>query len=217
MQRNILILVIALTSCHCSPQEIHGPQLPPPIHDHSHQGAVPILPLQPLHIPHNHHAHPIPHHNHHDHPIHEQQFPPLTHTEAFIHQHPIHDHPLSQHEHSIVHQLPIQGPNPIPHHGHPVIQQVPIHEEHHYQHHPVHIQPEYFTPPRYDFGYNIFDPHTGDIKNQYEHRNGGFVRGTYSFIEADGQRRIVEYSSDPSTGFNALVRHEPLGGRRGPF
>lgn len=186
-------MLIAVTACQCSTLEIHGPQLPPPIHEHPHHGVVPIVPPQPVQILHNHHAHPT----------HES---PHVHPAAFVHRSPAQPHPISQHDHSIVHQ--------VPHHGHPVIHQIPIHEghlEHHYHHQPVHIHPEYYSPPKYDFGYNIFDPHTGDIKNQYEHRNGGSVRGTYSFIEADGQRRIVEYSSDPSTGFNALVRHEPLG------
>lgn len=176
-------MLIAVTACQSSPLEIHGPQLPPPIHEHPHHGVVPIVPPQPVHTPHNHHAHPI----------HEHAIPQHGHPAGFIHQ--------------------ISHLDQLPHHGHPVIHQIPIHEEHlehHYHHQPVHIHPEYYTPPKYDFGYNIFDPRTGDIKNQHEHRNGGSVRGSYSFIEADGQRRIVEYSSDPSTGFNALVRHEPL-------
>jgi len=34
------------------------------------------------------------------------------------------------------------------------------------------------------------------------------VQGAYSLIEADGTRRIVEYTADPVHGFNAVVRRE---------
>lgn len=115
--------------------------------------------------------------------------------------------------------LDIHGPQvPPPVHEHypqPVPHILPVPPIHHQQ--PVHVHPDYFTNAKYDFGYNIFDPHTGDIKNQHEHRTGDFVRGVYSFIESDGQRRVVEYSSDPYTGFNAIVRHEPLGQGLGHF
>lgn len=164
-----------------------GPQLPPPIHAGHHQHPAETHVVAPIVPPHIHEPHQLPHNHHAEHPIIEAQ----------------HDHPIPYHRQPspIVHQLPIHE----------------AHHEHYYHHHPIHIHPDYQTHPKYDFGYNIFDPHTGDIKNQYEYRNGDFVRGTYSFIEADGQRRIVEYSSDPLTGFNALVRHEPLGHGHGHF
>lgn len=34
--------------------------------------------------------------------------------------------------------------------------------------------------------------------------------GSYSLVEPDGTRRIVEYTADPVQGFNAVVRKEPL-------
>ncbi|XP_011862110.1 PREDICTED: serine/threonine-protein kinase ste20-like [Vollenhovia emeryi] len=69
---------------------------------------------------------------------------------------------------------------------------------------------EEFDPvPQYSFAYDVQDSVTGDSKAQYETRNGDVVRGSYSLIEADGTRRIVEYTADPINGFNAIVSREP--------
>lgn len=69
---------------------------------------------------------------------------------------------------------------------------------------------EEFDPaPQYSFAYDVQDAVTGDSKAQYETRNGDVVRGSYSLIEADGTRRIVEYTADPINGFNAIVSREP--------
>lgn len=35
--------------------------------------------------------------------------------------------------------------------------------------------------------------------------------GSYSVVEPDNTRRIVDYVADPVNGFNAQVRKEPLG------
>lgn len=63
--------------------------------------------------------------------------------------------------------------------------------------------------PQYSFAYDVQDAITGDSKAQYETRNGDIVQGSYSLIEADGTRRIVEYTADPVNGFNAVVSREP--------
>ncbi|KAG6798030.1 cuticular protein 3 precursor [Apis mellifera caucasica] len=63
--------------------------------------------------------------------------------------------------------------------------------------------------PHYSFAYDVQDAVTGDSKAQYETRNGDLVQGSYSLIEADGTRRIVEYTADPINGFNAVVSREP--------
>lgn len=90
--------------------------------------------------------------------------------------------------------------------------------------------PEPYDPnPQYSFSYDVHvsweaaepkprtNPHyilplqdgsTGDVKNQQETRNGDVVQGSYSLIEADGTRRIVEYTADPVHGFNAVVHRE---------
>lgn len=52
------------------------------------------------------------------------------------------------------------------------------------------------------------DELTGDAKSQQETRSGDVVQGSYSLIEADGTRRIVEYTADPIHGFNAVVHKE---------
>ncbi len=73
------------------------------------------------------------------------------------------------------------------------------------------VAPEpYDAHPHYNFNYAVNDPTTGDSKSQSETRDGDVVTGQYSLVEADGSRRIVDYTSDPINGFNAVVRKEPL-------
>ncbi|XP_017075046.2 larval cuticle protein A2B [Drosophila eugracilis] len=66
------------------------------------------------------------------------------------------------------------------------------------------------SPAQYEFHYSVHDSHTGDVKDQFEHRRGEYVTGRYSLIEPDGHRRIVDYTADPLLGFNAQVRREPI-------
>ncbi|XP_043484837.1 cuticle protein 19.8-like [Leptopilina heterotoma] len=68
---------------------------------------------------------------------------------------------------------------------------------------------DYDTVPRYSFAYDVQDATTGDSKAQYETRNGNFVQGSYSLIESDGTRRIVDYTADDVNGFNAVISKEP--------
>ncbi|XP_049876688.1 cuticle protein 7-like [Pectinophora gossypiella] len=60
--------------------------------------------------------------------------------------------------------------------------------------------------PSYAFNYAVNDPHTGDNKAQWESRHGDVVKGAYSLVEPDGNIRLVEYTADPVTGFNAVVK-----------
>ncbi|CAH0731897.1 unnamed protein product, partial [Brenthis ino] len=71
---------------------------------------------------------------------------------------------------------------------------------------------DYDPNPQYSYAYDIQDALTGDSKNQQETRSGDVVQGSYSLVEPDGTRRIVEYTADPHNGFNAVVHKEPLGG-----
>ncbi|XP_024879515.1 larval cuticle protein A3A-like isoform X2 [Temnothorax curvispinosus] len=67
-----------------------------------------------------------------------------------------------------------------------------------------------FDPhPQYSYAYDVHDSLTGDAKSQQETRDGDLVQGSYSLLEADGTRRIVDYIADPVNGFNAVVRKEP--------
>lgn len=67
---------------------------------------------------------------------------------------------------------------------------------------------EYDPHPQYNFAYDIQDGLTGDFKNQHETRDGDVVKGQYSLLEADGTRRVVDYTADPVHGFNAVVSRE---------
>ncbi|XP_045778898.1 larval cuticle protein A2B-like [Maniola jurtina] len=64
--------------------------------------------------------------------------------------------------------------------------------------------------PQYSYGYDVQDSLTGDYKGHQEQRNGDLVTGSYSVIDPDGTRRIVDYTADSLNGFNAIVRREPL-------
>ncbi|XP_076757855.1 larval cuticle protein A3A-like [Xylocopa sonorina] len=69
-----------------------------------------------------------------------------------------------------------------------------------------------FDPhPQYSYAYDVHDSLTGDAKSQQETRDGDVVQGSYSLIEADGTKRIVDYVADPVNGFNAVVRKEAAG------
>lgn len=61
------------------------------------------------------------------------------------------------------------------------------------------------APKDYKFDYAVHDPDTYDVKSQWEAREGDVVKGAYSVLEPDGATRLVEYTADPETGFNAVV------------
>ncbi|XP_053660863.1 larval cuticle protein A2B-like [Anopheles marshallii] len=73
------------------------------------------------------------------------------------------------------------------------------------------VAEEYDPNPQYSYSYHIADALTGDNKEQQESRTGDVVTGSYSLVEPDGTRRVVEYTADPVNGFNAVVHREPLG------
>uniref|UniRef100_A0A182TPW7 Uncharacterized protein n=1 Tax=Anopheles melas TaxID=34690 RepID=A0A182TPW7_9DIPT len=70
------------------------------------------------------------------------------------------------------------------------------------------------APAEYQFAYDVHDDHTGDVKSQQEERHGDVVKGQYTLIDADGYRRIVDYTADDHNGFNAVVRREPVEGHK---
>ncbi|XP_073811639.1 uncharacterized protein [Musca autumnalis] len=59
--------------------------------------------------------------------------------------------------------------------------------------------------PKYEFAYGVEDLKTGDIKDQWESRDGDKVEGSYSLKESDGATRLVTYTSDKKNGFEATV------------
>lgn len=66
------------------------------------------------------------------------------------------------------------------------------------------------APAKYDYGYNVNDVTTGDIKSHSESRDGYNVRGSYSLVDPDGYKRTVTYTVDNVNGFNAVVNREPI-------
>ncbi|XP_055618818.1 larval cuticle protein A3A-like [Toxorhynchites rutilus septentrionalis] len=72
------------------------------------------------------------------------------------------------------------------------------------------VADEYDPNPQYSYSYGVSDALTGDQKSQQESRNGDVVQGSYSLVEPDGTKRIVEYIADPIHGFNAVVHRQPL-------
>ncbi|KAH8411193.1 hypothetical protein KR222_010464, partial [Zaprionus bogoriensis] len=63
-----------------------------------------------------------------------------------------------------------------------------------------------FEHPEYAFSYGVKDLHTGDVKSQWESRDGNGVKGHYSILEPDGSIRTVHYTADAKKGFNAIVK-----------
>ncbi|CAH1169201.1 unnamed protein product, partial [Phyllotreta striolata] len=59
----------------------------------------------------------------------------------------------------------------------------------------------------YQFSYGVKDYHTGDVKHQWEKKDGDTVKGQYSLVEPDGSIRTVDYTADKHSGFNAVVKH----------
>lgn len=70
----------------------------------------------------------------------------------------------------------------------------------------VPVQAQYQPDPSYAFAYQVQDQITGDSKSQEETRHGDVVKGRYSLVEPDGSRRTVDYTADPTNGFNAYVQ-----------
>nr|XP_022903305.1 uncharacterized protein LOC111415719 [Onthophagus taurus] len=65
-----------------------------------------------------------------------------------------------------------------------------------------------YHPKDYSFSYGVKDVHTGDVKHQWEKKDGDTVRGHYSLVEPDGSVRVVDYTASAKQGFNAVVKHE---------
>ncbi|XP_068623948.1 larval cuticle protein A3A-like [Battus philenor] len=72
-------------------------------------------------------------------------------------------------------------------------------------HHGEDYDVDYHAHPKYSFDYSVKDPHTGDDKEHWETRDGDKVKGTYTLVETDGTKRVVEYEADDKNGFNAVV------------
>lgn len=58
----------------------------------------------------------------------------------------------------------------------------------------------------YEYRYTVEDPISGVISEKWESRLGDYVKGRYSFLQADGLVRTVHYESDGVLGFRAIVQ-----------
>lgn len=85
----------------------------------------------------------------------------------------------------------------------PSVHKAPVYHQHHV------VEEHHNAPAQYDFSYSVHDDHTGDIKSQQESRRGDAVHGKYELIDSDGYKRIVEYTADKHSGFNAVVHRVP--------
>lgn len=96
----------------------------------------------------------------------------------------------------------------VHHHEVPAVHQAVAHDYHHggYEHHAPEHHEDYYAYPKYKFEYGVKDPHTGDHKSQWEVRDGDVVHGEYTLEEADGTTRVVQYTADDKSGFNAVVK-----------
>ena len=64
-------------------------------------------------------------------------------------------------------------------------------------------------PANYEFKYEVNEPKTGDIKQQFEKAVDGVIKGQYWLIEPDGSKRVVDYTADDKNGFQATVKVIP--------
>ncbi|XP_018561038.1 larval cuticle protein A2B-like [Anoplophora glabripennis] len=53
----------------------------------------------------------------------------------------------------------------------------------------------------------------GIISQHNEHRHFDVTRGSYSFLQPDGQVRVVEYQVDTDNGFKAFVKYRKISSR----
>nr|CAD7268306.1 unnamed protein product [Timema shepardi] len=60
--------------------------------------------------------------------------------------------------------------------------------------------------PKYEFGYEVTDHHTGDSHYQKESRDGDKVVGEYALKEPGGNVRTVKYVADQH-GFHPVVHN----------
>nr|CAD7407655.1 unnamed protein product [Timema cristinae] len=75
---------------------------------------------------------------------------------------------------------------------------------------------DYVAHPKYEFGYEVTDHHTGDSHYQKESRDGDKVVGEYALKEPGGNVRTVKYVADKH-GFHPVVHnsHDFCAGGRG--
>ncbi|KAK7603596.1 hypothetical protein V9T40_003595 [Parthenolecanium corni] len=71
---------------------------------------------------------------------------------------------------------------------------------------PVRNPPHRLGRIHYEYRYSIEDPISGVISEKWESRLGNYVKGRYSFLQADGLVQTVHYESDDTSGYRAIVQ-----------
>ncbi|XP_025830228.1 histidine-rich glycoprotein-like [Agrilus planipennis] len=231
----ILVALVAIVYAHEKKVEyktIHGKVIE---HKHEAEFGHKIHINHPTKVEHHHEA-PAHHEYHHEEPVHHHQKSSFGHKIEIKHPHEERYKDHVKGEYTLVepdgHKRIVEytadkhsGFNAHVrrehehHHAASVAQESHHHEqsasnEHHYhheaavgheshKHEPTHV-------PHYEFGYTVHDPKTHDVKSQKEERYKDHVKGEYTLVEPDGHKRIVEYTADKHSGFNAHIRREPI-------
>ncbi|XP_019873584.2 cuticle protein, partial [Aethina tumida] len=66
---------------------------------------------------------------------------------------------------------------------------------------------DYVAKPDYAYSYGVLDDKTGNSQTHTESRDGDAVTGEYRVLQADGVVRIVKYTADADSGFQATVEY----------
>lgn len=139
---------------------------------------------------------------------------------------PVHQHHYNhQYDHSDSVLAAHQHGNSAAYNAEPVQHQQPIHSMSHLHSEPAHyaapalVKPESshehyqhtenVAPAKYEYSWSVQEDNTKDIKQQHETHHGDKVNGQYSLLESDGYHKVVDYSADAHSGFQAVVHREP--------
>ncbi|XP_055609482.1 cuticle protein 19-like [Uranotaenia lowii] len=88
----------------------------------------------------------------------------------------------------------------------------PAHEIHVEDKHGHGHKIDYVAKPDYQFEYGVEDPKSKVSQNRKEHRHEDEVHGEYRVQQPDGKLRVVKYSANKHSGFQAevLIDGKPL-------
>lgn len=122
--------------------------------------------VDPIYYPHD-NPHHNPHHNPHYSPHHTHvKYIEPSHVKAV----------------KYIHSAPVNAVGPVYKHI-PAAPIKYIHSEPH-PHYAKHV--DYDEPAHYEYGYDVHDPLTGDVKSHSEKRDGDAVHGKYEVLDPDG-------------------------------
>ena len=106
---------------------------------------------------------------------------------------PVH-HPVASYH------APVHKPAPV-YHPAPVYKPAPSYKP---VHKPSYHQPDYFTPPKYQYEYGIRDEYSGVDFGQNEARDGYSTYGEYRVALPDCRTQIVKYNTQDEYSGNIM-------------